>query len=173
MGFYPGFTKYKMRLDLAISFTTEVLDELHRPLYLRHLKLLFPRRGEQCPVVEFSCMGYSPPKCSCNGNHTNIQVNHSYPYLNVYMPRLMPRVLIDSLTHAIFHVNCFQNKDICLFVDNPLIYYSGHTPINNCWSILRNHVMHSHLLFYGVPVHMKCNMPFPYQFMLICHTCIY
>ena len=87
-------------------------------------------------------------------------------------------------------INRFQNKDICLFVDNPSIYigghtpinnyvdnppiyYSGHTSINNCWSTLRNHVMHSHLLFYGVPVHMKCNMPFPYQFMLICHTCIY
>ena len=86
-------------------------------------------------------------------------------------------------------INCFQNKDICLFVDNPpinisghtpinnsmdnpLIYYSGHTPINNCWSTLRHHVMHSHLLFYGVPVHMKCNMPISCQFMLIYQACI-
>ena len=123
-------------------------------------------------------MGYSPPKCSCNGNQTNIQVNQAYPYLIVYMPNPMPRVLTDSLTHACaMYKNHFRNKDICFmcgqpsdinsghtpinnYVDNPPIYYSGYIPINNCWSTLRNHVMHSHLLIYGVPVQMKCNMPF-------------
>ena len=34
-----------------------------------------PRRGEQCPVVIISYMGYSPPKCSCNGTS---QHPHSY-----------------------------------------------------------------------------------------------
>ena len=138
-------------LDLALFFTTEVLDEIRRPLYLRHLKLLFPRRGEQCPVVEFSYLGYSQPKCSCNGNHTNIQVNHAYPYLNVYMP---VACLESSLTPSHMHFPCmknsFQNKDICFicgqpsyiyisghtptnnYVDKPPIYCSGHTPINNC-----------------------------------------
>ena len=142
-------------------------------------------------------MGYSPPKCSCNDNLTNIQVNRAYPYLNVYMPRPMPRVLTYSLTHTNCHYEilfsrqrylfvCRQPSDRCIcghtpindcvdnpsiiisghtsinnYMDNPPIYYSGHTPINNCWSTLRNHVMHSHLLFYGVPMHMKCNVPFP------------
>ena len=58
-------------------------------------------------------------------------------------------------------------------MDNPPIYCSGHTPINNCWSTLRNHVMHLHLLIYGVPVHMKCSMSFSCQFMLIYQACIY
>ena len=125
-------------------------------MHLQYLKLLFPRRGEQCPVVEFSYMGYSSPKFSCNCNQTNIQVNHAYPYLNVYMPNPMPRVLTDSLTHACaMYENHFQNKDICFicgqpsdinsghtpinnYVDNPPIYYSGHTSINNCWSTLRD-----------------------------------
>ena len=78
-------------------------------------------------------------------------------------------------------INCVDNPPIYFYghtpiincVDNPLIYYSGHTPINNCWSTLRNHVMHSHLLSYGVPVHMKCNMPLSCQFMLIYQACIY
>ena len=30
-------------------------------------EIIFPRQGEQCPVVELSYMGYSSPKCSCNG----------------------------------------------------------------------------------------------------------
>ena len=38
----------------------------------------------QCPVVEFSYLGYSPPKCSCNGT-PNIQVKHTSRYSNVYM----------------------------------------------------------------------------------------
>ena len=27
-------------------------------------KNIFPRRGEQCPVVKFPYLGYSPPKCN-------------------------------------------------------------------------------------------------------------
>ena len=126
-------------------------------------------------------MGYPPSKCSCNDNHTNIQVNHAYPYLNVYMPRPMSRVLTDSLTHTIAMYEKLFSKQMYLFylwttlryiyiyiyiyisghtlinnyVDNPPIYCSGHAPINNYWSTLRNHVMHLHLLFYGVPMHMN------------------
>ena len=123
MGFYPGFTKYKTRLDLALFFTTEVLDEIRRPLYLQHLKLLFPRRGEQCPVVESSYLGYSQPNCSCNGNHTNIQVNHVYPYLNVYMPRPMPRVLTDSLAHAfVMYEKLFSNQRYLFYLWTTLLY---------------------------------------------------
>ena len=29
---------------------------------------MIPRQGEQCPVVIISYMGYSPPKCTCNGS---------------------------------------------------------------------------------------------------------
>ena len=155
------------------------------------IKLLFPRRGEQCPVVEFSYMGYSPPKCSCIGNQTKHSSKSCISLLEcLHAPSHA------SSPHRLPHTcylpcmkNRFQNKDICLFVDNPPIYicghtpiincvdnppiyYNGHTPINNCWSTLRNHVMHSHLLLYGVPVHMKCNKPFSCQFMLIYQACI-
>ena len=37
---------------------------------------MIPRQGEQCPVVIISYMGYSPPKCTCNGNQT-----HSRKYI--------------------------------------------------------------------------------------------
>ena len=76
-------------------------------------------------------MGYSPPKCSCNGNHTNIQVNHAYPYLNVYMlvpclessptPSHMPFVMYEKLFS--------KTKVFVLFLDNPPIFICGHTPI--------------------------------------------
>ena len=29
-------------------------------------EIMFPRQGEQCPIVELSYFGYSPPKCTCN-----------------------------------------------------------------------------------------------------------
>ena len=38
---------------------------------------MFSRQGEQCPVVELSYMGYSPPKCTCNDS-TQI---HSSKYM--------------------------------------------------------------------------------------------
>ena len=37
---------------------------------------MFLRQGEQCPSVELFYMGYSPPKCTCNGNQT-----HSRKYM--------------------------------------------------------------------------------------------
>ena len=33
---------------------------------------MFPQQGEQCPVVIISYMGYSLPKCTCNGNQTHL-----------------------------------------------------------------------------------------------------
>ena len=39
-------------------------------------EIMFPRHGEQCPIVELSYMGYSPPKCTCNDNQT-----HSSKYM--------------------------------------------------------------------------------------------
>ena len=52
---------------------------------------VFPQQGEQCSVEEFSYKGYSPPKCTCNGKHTHIQVKictflleclHAMPYVS-------------------------------------------------------------------------------------------
>ena len=40
--------------------------ERRLPVPVPYLKGGIPRRGEQRPVVEFSYMGYSPPKCSYN-----------------------------------------------------------------------------------------------------------
>ena len=37
---------------------------------------MFPRQGEQCLIVIISYMGYSPSKCTCNGNQT-----HSRKYM--------------------------------------------------------------------------------------------
>ena len=136
-------------------------------------------------------MGYFPPKCSYNGNHTSIQVKSCISLLeclhapsHASSPHRLPHI-------CIFHVwkYVFKTKIFVLFVDNPLIYIyiyiyiyisghtpinncvdnppiyiSGHTPINNCWSTLRNHVMHLHLRFDGAPVHMKCNIPFSCPF---------
>ena len=40
---------------------------------------MIPRQGEQCPVVIISYMGYSPPKCACNGNQI-----HSSKYMILF-----------------------------------------------------------------------------------------
>ena len=82
--FYSDFYKTQNKADSGHFFVSKALDASHPRVYLQYLKWLFPRRGEQCPVVEFSYMGYSPPKCSCNCT-PNIQVKHVCPYLNVYI----------------------------------------------------------------------------------------
>ena len=115
------------------------MSHLHE--YLRYLKMFFPRRGEQCPVVEFPYMGYSPPKCSCNGKYT-----HSIKIM-------IPTRMFTCPSHAtspyrLPHTcnfpcmkNYFKNKDICFInhfigqpsdlstLDNPPIKYFGHPPI--------------------------------------------
>ena len=68
---------------------------------------IFPRRGEQCLIEEFSYNGYSPPKCTCNvmiHTLTPIQVKictflherlHAMPHMS--SPRRIPHT-------CIFHV---------------------------------------------------------------------
>ena len=67
-----------------------------------YLKGGVPRRGEQSPVVIISYKGYSPPKCTCNGNQT-----HSSKFmilLECLHALSMLRVLTDSLTHPTRYV---------------------------------------------------------------------
>ena len=33
-------------------------------------EIIFPRQGEQCPVVELPYLGYSPPKCTYHGKQS-------------------------------------------------------------------------------------------------------
>ena len=82
--FYPDFYKTHNKAKSGHFFAPKASDASHPRVYLQYLKLLFPRWGEQCPVVKFSYIRYSPPKCSCNGT-PNIQVKHVCPYSNVYM----------------------------------------------------------------------------------------
>ena len=89
---FPEFTKYRNKASLAISSPLRsqmrpiisASKERRLPVPVPYLKRGIPRRGEQRPVVEFSYMGYSPPKCSCNGT-PNIQAKHICSYSNVYM----------------------------------------------------------------------------------------
>ena len=86
------FTKYRNKANLAISSPLRsqmrpiisASKERRLPVPVRYLKRGIPRRGEQRPVVEFSYMGYSPPKCTCNGT-PNIQAKQICSYSNVYM----------------------------------------------------------------------------------------
>ena len=55
-------------------------------------------------------MGYSAPKCSCNGKHTHSS-EFMIPTRMSTCPIPMPRVLTDSLTHAYaMYENRFQTK---------------------------------------------------------------
>ena len=79
---------------------------------------MFPRQSEQCPVVIISYMGYSLPKCTCNGNQT-----HSSKYMilleclhdmdeNATHPFPLPEPLLTPLRMPKPNVRkyCFQNK---------------------------------------------------------------
>ena len=110
---------------------------------------MFPRQGEQCPVVELSYMGYSPPKCTCNGStqtHSSKymilleclhdmdeNVTHPFPLLEPSLtPSRMPKLSVRK--------HYFQNKRF-LFSKT---YYRvsvksiGQPSEVNCWVILQN-----------------------------------
>ena len=110
---------------------------------------MFPRQGEQCPVVELSYIGYSPPKCTCNGStqtHSrkymilleclhdmNEKVTHPFPLLEPSLtPSRMPKPSVRKY--------CFQNKR---FLFSKTYYRVSVKSIGqhfevNCWVILRN-----------------------------------
>ena len=110
---------------------------------------MFPRQGEQCPVVELSYMGYSPPKCTCNGS---TQIHSSkYMILLEYLrdmdenvthpfPCLEPSLTPSCMSKPRVRKHCFQNKRF-LFSK---IYYRvsvksiGQPSEVNYWIILRN-----------------------------------
>ena len=110
---------------------------------------MFPRQGEQCPVVELSYMGCSPSKCTCNGStqtHSrkymilleylhdmDENVTHPFPLLDPSLtPSCMPKPSVRK--------QCFQHKRF-LFSKT---YYRvsvesiGQPSKVNCWVILRN-----------------------------------
>ena len=80
---------------------------------------MFPRQGEQCLVVELSYMGYSPPKCTCNGSTQT----HSSKYMNLLeclhdmdenvthpFPLLEPSLTPSNMPKPSVRKYCFQNK---------------------------------------------------------------
>ena len=87
---------------------------------------VFPRRGEQCPVDEFSYKGYSPPKCICNDTHTSNYIPHKNVILcEIYhvmhemrLPMPIIRILTDSFTHA----NACENQSLAF---HPMTYTIG------------------------------------------------
>ena len=109
--------------------------------------VLFGAGHYKCPVVELSYMGYSPPKCTCNGNQTyssktckfllkclhdmNENVTHPLPCLEFSLaPSHMPKPRVR--THY------FQNK---MFLFSKTYYRVSVKSIGqpsevNCWVIL-------------------------------------
>ena len=65
-----NFTKIQDKASLAVFFASKAPDASHPQVRLRYLKNIFPRQGEQCPVVEFPYLGYSPPKCNAMAHQT-------------------------------------------------------------------------------------------------------
>ena len=111
-------------------------------------EIMIPRQGEQCPVVELSYMGYSPPKCTCNDSTQT----HSRKYM----------ILLECL-HA-------QSR-----VSSP--YRLIHTCLSQMREKHRFHffhAMHSHLIFF-LGCHSAYEMHYANskQFMLIYFTCMY
>ena len=115
---------------------------------------MFPQQGEQCPVVIISYMGYSPPKCTRNGNQT-----HSSKYM-ILLECLHAQSHVSSrhrLPHTclrqMFEKYSFQNKSFLFsktyyrvsvkyigqpskanLLDNSLKQFMGSSDVN-CWTI--------------------------------------
>ena len=123
--------------------------------------MMFPRQGEQCPVVIISYMSYFPPKCACNGNQTHSSkymilleclhdmdenVTHPFPLLEPSLtPLRMPKPNVRKY--------CFQNKRFLFLktyyrvlvksigqpskanlLDNSSKQFMGSSNVN-CWTI--------------------------------------
>ena len=122
---------------------------------------MFPQQGEQCPIVVIFYMGYSPPKCTCNGNQT-----HSSKYMilleclhdmdeNATHPSslLEPSLTPSCMPKQNVRKHCFQNKRFLLsktyyrvsvksigqpfeanLLDNSPKQFMGSSDVN-CWTI--------------------------------------
>ena len=94
-------------------------------------------------------MGYSPPKCTCNGNQTH---SRKYMILLEYMhdidenvthpfPLLEPSLTPSRMPKPSMRKHCFQNKRFFLFSKTCYrvsVKSIGQPSEVNCWVILRN-----------------------------------
>ena len=108
-------------------FSQLIFRCVHLQMYLHHLKINFPRQGEQYPVDEFSYKGYSPPKCTCNGKHTHSsKIIHVPTRTSTCHAPCLESSLTSSHMLSPCVKDCFQNKYFCfqkLF---------GQSPISKC-----------------------------------------
>ena len=100
-------------------FSKAASSERRLPRTLPILEIIFPRQGEQCPVVELSYMCYSLPKCICNGStqtHSrkymilleylhDMDENVTHPF-----PLLEPSLTPSSMPRSSVRKHCFQSK---------------------------------------------------------------
>ena len=133
---------------------------------------MFPRQGEQCPIVIISYMGYSSPKCTCNGNQTHSSTymilleclhdmdenaTHPFPLLEpLQTPSCMPKPNVRK--------HCFQNKKFLFsktyyrvsvksigqpsetnLLDNSPKQFMGSSDVN-CWTISQPNSLENLLL---------------------------
>ena len=152
---------------------------------------MFPREGEQCPIVIISYMGYSPPKCTCNGNQT-----HSRKYMILieclhdmdenethHFPLLEPLLTPSRMPKPNVRKHCFQNKRFFVLenvlpsfdkyigqpseanlLDNSPKQFMGSSNVN-CWTIAQpNSLKNLPLKFISQP----CS--FLFSFMSCTHT---
>ena len=74
-----NFTKNTRESRFGQFFSSKAPDASHPQVRLRYLKGV-PRRGKQCPIVEFPYLGYFPPKCNAmayqHSTHANISLMH-------------------------------------------------------------------------------------------------
>ena len=102
---------------------------------------MISRQSGQCPIVIISYMGYSSPKCTCNGNQT-----HSSKYMilleclhaqsHVSSPHRLPHTCLSQMRAKIQF-----SKQKVFVLENLLPSFSkyiGQPSEVNCWVILRN-----------------------------------
>ena len=150
---------------------------------------MFSRQGEQCPVVIISYMGYSPPKCTCNGNQTHsskymilleclhdMDENVTHPF-----PLLEPLLTPSRMPKPNMRKHCFQNtrflfsktyyrvsvKSIGLpsevnLLDNSLKPFTGPSDLN-CWTIFQP------ISPENLPLKFL-SQPFSFLFFFSCHA---
>ena len=123
---------------------------------------MFPRQGEQCSVVELSYMGYSSPKCTCNGStqtHSskymipleylhdmNENVTHHFPLLessltlsrmrklNVRKHRFQNKMFLFSKTYYRVSIKSIGQPSEVNLLDNSPKQFIGSSDVNY-WTI--------------------------------------
>ena len=120
-------------------------------------EIIFSRQADQCPVVIISYMGYSPPKCTCNGNQTHSSkymillymdenVTHPFPLLEPsltpsHMPKPNVRKTLFSNKRFLFSKTYYrvsvksigQPSEANLLDNSPKQFISPSDV--NCWTI--------------------------------------